>query len=85
MDIGPALPQPTNLAAFLFLPYASITVEGARAGILLCLGITSDELAFIRQAEEGRTSELVSLLKQSNVYPFTDLSRSSVLRGGGIA
>lgn len=79
MDIGPALPQPTELVAFLFVPYANVMVEGNEAGILLCLGITQDECAL---AHEGGADALLSRLKQAGVYPFTDLSRPSVLQGG---
>lgn len=77
MDIGPALPQPTQLEAFLYVSYANVTVDDKKAGILLCLGITKDELSFVR---ENSVDELVSLLKQESVYPFTDLTRQSVLR-----
>ncbi len=77
MDIGPALPQPTDLAAFLYLPYANVIVDDRKGGVLLCLGITPDELSFVR---ENGPDKLVSRLKQNGVYPFTDLSRQSVLR-----
>lgn len=76
MDIGSALPQPTQLEAFLYVPYAKITVDDKKAGILLCLGITQDELSFVR---EHGPDELLSHLKQAGVFPFTDLSRQSVL------
>jgi hypothetical protein len=79
MDIGPALPQPTQLVVFLFVHYATVTVDERTAGILLCLGITQDELTFARK---NGPHELMSLLKRAGVYPFTDLSRCSVLQSG---
>lgn len=76
MDIAPALPQPARLDHLLFVPYAEIHVDGAKAGLLLCLGITADEYAWLR---EHGSDALVSKLKQANVYPFTDLARASVI------
>ena len=77
MDIGPALPKPTELVAFIYLPYANLTVADKEAGLLLCLGITVDELSFAR---EHGPDDLVARLEQAGVYPFTALSRRSVLR-----
>lgn len=75
MDIGPALPQPTEVSAFLYLPYATMEVDGQPAAIMLCLGITQSELAFIRKNE---VSTFVDALKAAGIYPKTDLSRKSV-------
>ncbi|SFH56590.1 suppressor of fused domain protein [Planctomicrobium piriforme] len=77
MDIALSIPQPTNLTALLYVDYASIVLKGRRAGLLLCLGITADELELARN--EG-VEELLSRLKKSGVYPYTDLARSSVLK-----
>jgi len=76
MDIGPALPKASNLAAILLLDYARFTVRGRRAGLLLCLGITADELAACRQ---GRKAEVESALRSAGVFPYTDHDRESVL------
>lgn len=85
MDIGPALPPPTELTAFLYLPYATVEVEGRHAAIMLCLGITASELAFIRKHDDVeilvdalKVETLVDALKAAGVYPMTDLTRSSV-------
>ncbi len=79
MDIGSALPQPTRLTAFLYLHHATLTVDGQQASLLLCIGITSDELAFVH--EHGRDA-LVNRLKAAGVYPYTELARSSALISG---
>ena len=76
MDVAPALPEGSNLAAILLLDYARFTVRGRRAGLLLCLGITADERAACRQ---GRKAEVESALRSAGVFPFTDHGRKSVL------
>ena len=77
MDIGPALPQPTQLSAFLYHSYAAITVNEQPATVLLCVGITKDELAF---ASKKGSAALIERLKEAGIYPFTDLGRKSVSR-----
>lgn len=76
MDVGPALPDGSTLSAMLFLDYARFNVLGRDCGLLLCLGITADELAACRN---GRTPEVEAALKASAVYPFTDQNRKSVV------
>ncbi|MDR3621234.1 MAG: suppressor of fused domain protein [Paludisphaera borealis] len=76
MDVRPALPESSTLSAILLLDYARFTVRGRSAGLLLCLGITADELIACRQ---GRTADVASALKSSGVFPFTDLNRNSVV------
>jgi hypothetical protein len=76
MDIGPATPEGSTIAAFLFFDYAQFEVRGRRAGLVLCVGITEDELQACR---EGRRAEVEAALKSAAVYPFTDLFRGSVL------
>ncbi len=74
MDIGAALPAPTNISSFLFLRYANVIVDGKASSVMLCIGITADELKYIRDHD---VADLVMKLKKSGVYPFTDLDRSS--------
>lgn len=76
IGIGSATPDGSMIEAFLFFDYARFEVRGRRAGLLLCVGITEDELQACR---EGRRDEVEAALKSAGVYPFTDLSRSSVL------
>lgn len=76
MDVGPALPEGSTLSAILFLDYARFTVLGRNSGLLLCIGITADELDACRH---GRTADVEAALKSSAVYPFTDQNRKSVV------
>jgi hypothetical protein len=76
MDIGPAVPQGSTIAAFLFCDYGRFHVRDRPAGLLLCLGITDEELSACRA---GNRSQVESALKEADVYPFTDLFRKSVL------
>lgn len=79
MDIAPALPQPTNLSSFLFGSYATISVQGKPASILLCVGITGEELQYL---QANGYDALLQRLKDAGVFPFTDLSRRSVVSDG---
>lgn len=72
MDIGPAT-EGSTIAPLLFCDYGQFTVRNRKAGLLLCLGITADELS------ECYRSRVEAALKESGVYPFTDLFRKSVL------
>jgi Suppressor of fused protein (SUFU) len=79
MDIASAVPDGANITAFLFLEYGRLKVRGRKAGILLCLGITVEELALCRT---GKAKAVEKALMNHGVYPFTDLWRSSV-KGSG--
>ncbi|HEX5106772.1 MAG TPA: suppressor of fused domain protein [Pirellulaceae bacterium] len=76
MEIYRAVPKNSTIYGFLFFDYARFEVLGNRAGLLLCVGITEDELNACRT---GRRQEVENALKAANVYPYTDLFRSSVL------
>lgn len=78
MDIGPATPKGSTITAFLFFDYARFTVRRRKAGLLLCLGITADELDY---CHAGHRPAVEKALRKAGVYPFTDLKRKSVLRG----
>jgi hypothetical protein len=75
MDIGEVMPEGSTIAALLFLEYARFKVLGRDAGLLLCVGITQDELDV--KVEQG-SSVVVQRLKAHDVYPYTDLNRQSV-------
>ena len=75
MELGPAVPEASTVAAFLFAEYAHFRYEGRDAGLLLCLGITADELAACRK---GKQEQMLAALKAAGVYPYTDLKRASV-------
>jgi hypothetical protein len=49
-------------------------------GILLCIGITSEELTYSRENGSDRLSEI---LKEKSVFPYTIPDRSSVIGKDG--
>jgi hypothetical protein len=75
MDIGAVTPEGSTIVALLFLEYARFRVLGRDAGLLLCIGITQDELDV--KVEQG-SSVVEQRLKEREVYPYTDLNRQSV-------
>ncbi len=80
MEIGSAVPEGSTVTALLFFDYTRFKVRGRRAGLLLCIGITGDELKVCRA---GRRVEVEEALKSAGVYPFTELTRKSVLGVSG--
>ena len=76
MDIGPATPDGSTIAALLFCDYGRFTVRDRDAGLLLCLGITESELGACR---DGNRERVELALRAADVFPFTDLYRASVL------
>jgi hypothetical protein len=76
MDIAEAAPEDSTTAALLFFNYGTFKVRKRRAGLLLCVGITVDELKFCRA---GKREKVEQALKAAKVYPFTDLYRDSVI------
>lgn len=79
MDVAPSLPQPTQITSLLFVAYSELEFEAKPCGVLLCLGITEDEL---RYRHECGYDQVVEALKSAGVFPFTDLCRQSVLANG---
>jgi suppressor of fused protein SUFU len=80
MDIGPATPEGSTIAAFLFHEpddcEQRFHVNDKECGLLLCLGITAAEQAACRS---GGLERLVMKLRTAGIFPFTDLYRNSVL------
>jgi hypothetical protein len=76
MDLGPSAPAGSMICAFLFSDFGRFFVRGRRAGLLLCIGITADELSACR---EGDLKVVEARLRSKSVYPFTDFQRKSVL------
>ena len=77
MDIGSAAPEGSNISALLFLELAQFEVLGRPAGVLLCIGLTPEELSVCR---DGKVSEVESALRSKGVYPYTDHARTSVFK-----
>ncbi len=75
----------STLRAMLFTHPADQPVDfeflGKHYGLLLCIGITAEELAFARSRS---AAELLVLLKQHGIFPYTTPNRPSVPlpRGG---
>jgi hypothetical protein len=82
MGIGPAAPAKSTIAGFFFDDFKRMKYEGRNAGVLLCIGLTADEVAACR---DGKRQEVYDALKARKIFPYTDLFRPSVLksRGGG--
>jgi hypothetical protein len=76
MDIAAAAPEGSTTAALLFFNYGTFNVRKRRAGLLLCVGITADELKLCRAGNRDRVEKA---LKAAKVYPFTDLYRDSAI------
>jgi hypothetical protein len=76
MDMGEAVPENSTVAALLFFDYGTFKVRKRKAGLLLCVGITADELKLCRA---GKRDKVEQTLKAAKVYPFTDLYRDSVI------
>ena len=77
LDITSGAMDSSTLAALLLVEHARFKVLDCNAGLLLCVGITADELAFVRV--HGHT-ELLNKLKSAGVYPYTEPFRKSVLQ-----
>ncbi len=76
MDIGSAVPEGSSIRALLFLELCRFVFRGEQAGVLLCIGITSEELHACR---ESGSSAVYKHLVSDGAYPYTDLSRKPVV------
>jgi hypothetical protein len=76
MDIGRGTPPRSSISAFLFLSFGQFVVRDRNAGVLLCIGITPDELA---ECRSGNRKKVEVALHSKEIYPFTDLFRPSAL------
>ncbi len=79
MDVGSAGPNGSAMAALLFArpdqPADSFAVLGTPANLILCIGITAAEFSACKNFGSG---VMLRMLKESEIYPFTDLQRESV-------
>jgi hypothetical protein len=75
MDIDSATPADSLIKAFVFDTYRTFTLFGHEFELRLCLGITKAELNF--KMERG-SDALLARLKDSGIYPYTDLDRKSI-------
>jgi Suppressor of fused protein (SUFU) len=77
MDIAPAMPKDSTIAALLFVAYRQFIVNETKARVLLCIGITESELA---ECQTNGPNAVLARLKDSGVFPFTDMRRRSVIQ-----
>lgn len=75
MDLGANFPKGSTMAGLLFAAYRRFEYAGAKAGILLCLSITAEEM---EACQAGKTKQVFAALKSSGVYPYSNLFRASV-------
>jgi hypothetical protein len=79
MDIESAVPEGATINALMFvecgLRQRTFKVRGLRSSLLLCLGITGEELA---ACGEHGSDAVLKLLKREKIFPYTDLIRPSV-------
>lgn len=80
MDLGNNFPKRSTMAGLLFAAYGRFEYAGSKAGILLCICITRDEMDACRA---GQTKQVFAALKASGVYPYSDLFRAPVPRQPG--
>jgi hypothetical protein len=74
MDIDDATPAQSRIKAFIFDTYSTFHMFDHSYDLRLCIGITKAELQFKMTYGAER---LLTALKQSGIYPFTDLKRDS--------
>lgn len=77
MDLGTWMPTGSSITAIMFEELASFEIRGQPAGVLVCIGITADELSACRRGQHDR---VIKALKSKGVYPFTDFKRRSTLK-----
>jgi hypothetical protein len=76
LEGGPFLEQDSVIRHILFDKYAEFTIENEKLGIMLLIGITHDEWEWGRQ---NSNEHLIQILKDKEIYPFTDMNRKSVI------
>ena len=76
MDIDDPTSADSAIKALIFDTYTTFHMFGETFDVRLGIGITKDELSF--KLEHG-SDALLSKLRQAAIYPFTDLTRTSVL------
>ena len=81
MGIESAVPDGSDVVALLFCDLARFDFRDAPAGVLLCIGITREELD---ACHADRGDEVLAALKAAGVFPYTDLRRPSVMPAVGV-
>lgn len=76
LEGGPFYDEDFTIRHILFHKYADFTVENNKLGLMLLIGITQQEWEW---AQQNSTQRLLEILKEKNVFPYTDLQRESVI------
>ena len=76
LDVGGCVQPGDVIQGVVFEEVYETEIDGVNYGVLRCLGITRPEMEY---AQEHGPSNLLSLLKRSQVYPCTNVTRKSVL------
>jgi len=76
MDIAPATPEGSTIDALMFFDYGTFPFRSGRAGVLLCVGITEKEK---KACFAGKSAAVIAALKDKAIFPYTDLTRDSVI------
>jgi len=80
LDVSTSVPRGATLTAVVLVeppvPLCEFHILGERYELLLCLGITTSELAF---CYAGKQATLLDALRREGVYPYSDLWRHSVV------
>jgi len=79
MGIAAAVPEGSTVCALLFSEFARFEVRGRQAGVLLCIGITQDELNACRAGYRERVEHM---LRSMDVWPYTEFDRLSTVEPG---
>lgn len=83
MDLGES-DEESTLSALYFDEYATFEAQGDNNtyGVLLAVGVTEDELEYIRQLQdEGLPAHMIFTrkLEKAGIFPYTDLKRDSIV------
>jgi hypothetical protein len=79
LDIGPWVPASDPIQGVVFEKACATELDGARYGILRCIGITRKELEFALELGPVGSAILLERLQKAGVYPNTSLQRESAV------
>lgn len=76
LEGGPFFDENFTIRHVLFSKYTDFTVEGNKLGLMLLIGITQQEWEW---GQQNSNQQLLEILKDKKVFPYTDLQRESVI------
>lgn len=78
MELPLDIVEDSNIKAIIFDKYEEVETKNGKIGLMVCIGITAEELKFKFQEYPLGGGLLIHLLKNNGVYPFTELKRNSI-------